>query len=122
MEAFGELHFYRVLVPLDGSDLAEAVLFPAATLSAALSAPVQGALHLMLVLTGEDSLEARASEYIEANMQEALAYLQTVAQRFKTGETYTDARPLWVGYLSLFLWSLADFVLSYVGLMRKEKE
>ena len=43
-------------------------------------------------------------------------------QRFKTGQTYTDARPLWVGYLSLFLWSLAGFVLSYVGLMRKEKE
>jgi ABC-type multidrug transport system ATPase subunit/pSer/pThr/pTyr-binding forkhead associated (FHA) protein len=43
-------------------------------------------------------------------------------QRFKTGQTYTDARPLWVGYLSLFLWSVVGFVLSYVGLMRKEKE
>ena len=43
-------------------------------------------------------------------------------QRFKTGQTYTDARPLWVGYLSLFLWSVAGFVLSYAGLMLKEKE
>jgi ABC transport system ATP-binding/permease protein len=43
-------------------------------------------------------------------------------QRFKTGQTYTDARPLWVGYLNLFLWSVTGFVLSYVGLMRKEKE
>jgi ABC-type multidrug transport system permease subunit len=43
-------------------------------------------------------------------------------QRFKTGQTYTDARPLWVGYLNLFIWSVAGFVLSYVGLMRKEKE
>jgi len=32
------------------------------------------------------------------------------------------SRPLWVGYLSLFLWSVAGFVLSYLGLMRKEKE
>ncbi|HEX6564630.1 MAG TPA: FHA domain-containing protein [Chthoniobacterales bacterium] len=43
-------------------------------------------------------------------------------QRFKTGQTFTDARPLWVGYLNLILWSVAGFVLSYVGLMRKEKE
>jgi hypothetical protein len=43
-------------------------------------------------------------------------------QRFKTGQTYTDARPLWVGYLNLFLWSVTGFGLSYVGLMRKEKE
>ena len=43
-------------------------------------------------------------------------------QRFKTGKFYTDTRPLWVGYLSLFLWSVAGFVLSYVGLVFKEKE
>jgi ABC transport system ATP-binding/permease protein len=46
----------------------------------------------------------------------------TTGQRFKTGQTYTDTRPLWVGYFSLFLWSLAGFVLSYVGLVFKEKE
>jgi ABC transport system ATP-binding/permease protein len=46
----------------------------------------------------------------------------TTGQRFKTGQFYTDVRPLWVGYLSLFLWSVAGFVLSYVGLMLKEKE
>jgi hypothetical protein len=43
-------------------------------------------------------------------------------QRFKTGQTFTDARPLWVGYLNLVLWSVAGFVLSYVGLTWKEKE
>jgi len=40
----------RVLVSLDGSSLAEEVLVPAAYLSAALSAPLQGALHLTQVI------------------------------------------------------------------------
>ncbi|HYU72342.1 MAG TPA: universal stress protein, partial [Ktedonobacteraceae bacterium] len=40
----------RVLVPLDGSSLAEAALAPAAQLSAALSAPARGALHVARVL------------------------------------------------------------------------
>ena len=40
----------RILVALDGSALAEAVLEPAAYLSAALSAPQPGALHLTQVL------------------------------------------------------------------------
>jgi hypothetical protein len=43
-------------------------------------------------------------------------------QRFKTGQIYTNTRPLIVGYLSLFLWSVVGFVLSYVGLILKEKE
>jgi ABC transport system ATP-binding/permease protein len=43
-------------------------------------------------------------------------------QRLKSGEVYSNTRPLIVGYLSLVLWSIAGFVLSYVGLMLKEKE
>jgi nucleotide-binding universal stress UspA family protein len=40
----------RALVPLDGSVLAKAALRPAASLIAALSAPAQGALHLVRVV------------------------------------------------------------------------
>jgi hypothetical protein len=43
-------------------------------------------------------------------------------QRLKTGQIYTNTRPLIVGYLSLFLWSAMGFVLSYLGLILKEKE
>ena len=43
-------------------------------------------------------------------------------ERLKTGQVYTNTRPLIVGYLSLLLWSAVGFVLSYVGLILKEKE
>jgi len=43
-------------------------------------------------------------------------------QRLKTGQIYTNTRPLIVGYLSLFLWSAMGFVLAYLGLILKEKE
>jgi ABC-type multidrug transport system ATPase subunit/pSer/pThr/pTyr-binding forkhead associated (FHA) protein len=49
-------------------------------------------------------------------------YRAATGQRFKTGQIYSDTRPLWVGYLNLFLWSLTGFLLSYVGLVFKEKE
>ncbi len=44
------MHPVRVLVALDGSPLAETTLEPAAYLSAALSAPARGVLHLARVL------------------------------------------------------------------------
>jgi ABC-type multidrug transport system ATPase subunit len=43
-------------------------------------------------------------------------------QRLKTGQIYTNTRPIMVGYLSLFLWSVVGFILSYLGLILKEKE
>ncbi len=73
-------HLVRLLVPLDGSPLAEAVLEPAAELAAAI-APGQAALHLALVVS--------PYETIEDNMPEALAvegtkqYLGKVATRLK---------------------------------------
>ncbi|MBA2678709.1 MAG: universal stress protein, partial [Ktedonobacteraceae bacterium] len=41
---------FQILVPLDGSALAEAALLPAAHMSAALAAPQSGALHLVQVV------------------------------------------------------------------------
>jgi nucleotide-binding universal stress UspA family protein len=86
----GGMRPVRVLVALDGSSLAEATLVPAAHLSAALSAPAQGALHLVRALTmptmyeyGQiDSLSvARNRAIAEAN-----AYLRTVEQRLHEGD------------------------------------
>ena len=45
----GDLHTVA-LVALDGSELAEAAVAPAAELVAALAAPAQGALHLVRVV------------------------------------------------------------------------
>ena len=73
-------HLPRVLVPLDGSPLAEAALEPAADVAAALS-PTQAALHLALIVSPYEAMEE--------NMPEALAvggakeYLGAVADRMK---------------------------------------
>jgi nucleotide-binding universal stress UspA family protein len=79
----------RVLVPLDGSSLAEEALVPAAYLSTALSAPAQGKLHLVQVLRlptdfeyGQMDSVARARQQGRA---EASAYLRNVEQRLRHG-------------------------------------
>ena len=79
----------QVLVPLDGSSLAEAALTPAAQLSAALSAPAHGALHLVRVLRlpsmyeyGQDDSLAEAKKQA---MLQAHAYLGAVEQQVREG-------------------------------------
>jgi len=75
----------RVLVGLDGSPLAESVLLPAAHLSAALSAPLPGELHLVRVLPfssdfeyGQDDAYARVRQRAKQDTQ---TYLQKVKER-----------------------------------------
>ena len=78
----------RILVALDGSPLAEAALAPAAYLSAALSAPARGALHLALVVSSRGlahhSLTARERAQIRAR-----AYLDRMARRLSEGDLAT---------------------------------
>jgi nucleotide-binding universal stress UspA family protein len=73
------------LVPLDGSELAEAALAPAARLVAALAAPAKGALHLAQVVklfeTRAD--EGFVSELNQATLQRAQAYLASVRERLR---------------------------------------
>jgi nucleotide-binding universal stress UspA family protein len=76
----------RVLVPLDGSAFAETALLPAASVTAALSAPAQGSLHLVLVLPALDAVQEHTNPRIEASRQKAEQYLQTIEQRLRTGE------------------------------------
>src|SRR5947209_18308742 len=80
----------RVLVPLDGSSLAETALAPAAHLSAALSAPAQGALHVAQVLRlpvmDEYSQNGQLAEMKKQGIREAQAYLSTVEQTLREGD------------------------------------
>jgi nucleotide-binding universal stress UspA family protein len=85
----------RVLVPLDGSPLAEAALEPAAHLASALAAP----LALLRVISARGHLEspyiphaAQAyREQIEADRHEAAAYLDDIAGRLReAGTEVTD--------------------------------
>jgi nucleotide-binding universal stress UspA family protein len=85
-----EGHAVRMMVALDGSALAETVLTPAAYVSAALSAPHPGALHLVRILRlstafeyGQDDSFARART---ERTREAQAYLRTVENRCHEGE------------------------------------
>jgi len=74
----------HVLVPLDGSAFAEEALLPAACLTAALSAPSPGSLHLVLVLPEFYSEQEHPGSQIEASKQKAEAYLHTIEQRLRT--------------------------------------
>ena len=83
-------HSFRVMVPLDGSPLAEAALAPAAALSTMLSAPVPGELHLMQVLPQPVLEGERLNEMIKAEkmhiVSAAETYLKTVEQQLRGGE------------------------------------
>ena len=78
------------LVALDGSSQAEAALAPAAQLSAALSAPAPGVLHLVQVLHfptmeagGHHEQGIAARQWAEA---EARVYLRSIEQRLREGD------------------------------------
>lgn len=75
----------RVLIALDGSPLAESVIQPAIELSAALSVPFPGALHLVRVLPfsndfdyGQEDAVAKARRH---DAQGARAYLRDLQKR-----------------------------------------
>jgi nucleotide-binding universal stress UspA family protein len=86
----GGIRPVRVLVALDGSSLAEATLMPAAQLCAALSAPAQGALHLVRVLTMPTMYEYGQIDSLSVARDRAIAeanvYLRTVEQRLREGD------------------------------------
>lgn len=74
---------FRTLVPLDGSELAEAALAPAEALTEALSAPGRGALHLVQVVKDFRSAadEGFVAELNEEARRLARSYLAAVAER-----------------------------------------
>lgn len=79
----------RVLVPLDGSLLAESALLPAAQLCSALTGPARGNLHLVVVLKRLLTKNAANEFVIQANEQlmgAARMYLSDVERRLQEGE------------------------------------
>jgi nucleotide-binding universal stress UspA family protein len=78
----------RIMVPLDGSSLAETALIPAADLAAALSAPEPGLLHLINVLPFANSLQVEERIRVQQVRiwNDRQAYLQTTARMLCEGE------------------------------------
>jgi nucleotide-binding universal stress UspA family protein len=80
----------RVLVALDGSQLAEATLAPAEHLSALLSAPAHGVLHLIRVLPFPELEEGSQEEIFLATRKQAEAhvreYLDKVTQQLRESD------------------------------------
>lgn len=72
-------HLPRLLIPLDGSPLAEAALEPAAALAAAISA--EPALHLVVVVSPYEAIQENMPEALV--VQGAKDYLSGVAERIK---------------------------------------
>jgi nucleotide-binding universal stress UspA family protein len=81
----------RVLVPLDGSGLSEAIIGPAATLVSALASQGKGSIHLVRVVpasSGEAEASASTSREVgarEAALREAEAYLSRAAENLQQG-------------------------------------
>ncbi|HVB22797.1 MAG TPA: universal stress protein [Ktedonobacteraceae bacterium] len=85
----------RILVPLDESLVAEAALLPAAQLSAALSTPMHGTLHLarILPLPAIEDIEDKGREEIAKAakayaLKEATSYLHTIEHQLQKGDTF----------------------------------
>lgn len=75
---------WHVLVPLDGSARAQEAIAPAARLSAALSAPARGALHLTRVVVQPDPAEI-SHRTRENMMHRAKQYLGSIVERIREG-------------------------------------
>src|SRR5581483_6935162 len=73
------------LVPLDGSQLAEAALTPAAHLVAALAAPAPGALHLAQVVPLQEAVAEDEHTPLKNEVRaRANAYLAQITERLQT--------------------------------------
>jgi len=78
----------RILVPLDGSPLAEAALVPTVHLCATLAAPGRGSLHLIHVLQPLPEIAGRRdakrlAEIHEQMYSEMQAYMQAITQHIR---------------------------------------
>jgi len=77
----GSRHRVRVLVPLDGSELAEVTIVPAALLASALATPARSELHLTrIVASAEEEEESNVDEEEVARTEQ---YLRAVVERWR---------------------------------------
>ncbi|GLV59687.1 universal stress protein UspA [Dictyobacter sp. S3.2.2.5] len=79
----------RIMVALDGSELAETAIVPAGNLSMALSAPATGALQLTSVIHLPSSFEYGQEDSVSRALKQetprAMAYLQSIEQQIRDG-------------------------------------
>jgi nucleotide-binding universal stress UspA family protein len=78
-------HELRVLVPLDGSPLAETALAPAQALALTLAGAGRVAMHLLLVVAPYAAMPENMPDALL--MEGAQAYLELVARRLQTEDT-----------------------------------
>jgi nucleotide-binding universal stress UspA family protein len=87
----------RILVPLDESPTSEVALLPAAQLSAALSTPMHGMLHLARILPLPASEDKQKEEIATAAkafaITEAKSYLHTIEQQLQKGDAIKGIAP-----------------------------
>lgn len=85
----------RVLVPLDGSAYAKTALAPAARLSAALSVPERGALHLLRVAKPDTTVKDEDHhEQGGQHLHKAEVYLKTATEHLQAGLVAPQVAPL----------------------------
>jgi nucleotide-binding universal stress UspA family protein len=90
IEKLSEHRPFKMLVTLDGSILAETALLPAAWLSATLSTPLPGQLHLLRVVQSVYQIDAYAGDIVqqmnEQAIQQAEIYLTRMEQLINQSE------------------------------------
>jgi nucleotide-binding universal stress UspA family protein len=81
---------FSMLVTLDGSILAETVLLPATWISATLSAPLRGKLHLLRIVQPTHQIDSRAGSIVRRMNAEAIdkasTYLKHMEHRLNQSE------------------------------------
>jgi len=77
----------RIMVPLDGSTLAEEIITPAIALTTALSAPQPGALHLASVVP---FFTAETADELDQVVKAAQEYLVSIEQQLRQREDTAD--------------------------------
>jgi nucleotide-binding universal stress UspA family protein len=93
----------RILVPLDGSNQAEAALAPAITLVAGLAVPAMGALHVTRVVKPISARPEREEAVMEhtRTVQQAKDYLQKMVEHLREGWSTSEMARL------MMTWSIA---------------
>lgn len=74
---------FNMLVTLDGSILADTVLLPAAWISATLSAPLRGKLHLLRIVQPTYQIDARAGSMVRCINDEAIYHARMYLKRME---------------------------------------
>jgi nucleotide-binding universal stress UspA family protein len=85
---------FSMLVTLDGSILAETVLLPATWISATLSAPLRGKLHLLRIVQPTHQIDSRAGNIVRRINDQAIDRAKTYLERMEHLINQSELVPL----------------------------